>query len=129
MLWKNIQFEYQLNYSFLWEILYLNIFCFSLVSSLSKSSSPIGSNCDSPLTPSTIMSYSGVKRPKRNRTSFKHQQLRQMKQYFNLNHNPDSKDLKQLSQRTGLSKRVLQVIYISVESILNTMETKSKLIP
>ena len=75
------------------------------------------------------MSYSGVKRPKRNRTSFKHQQLRQMKQYFNLNHNPDSKDLKQLSQRTGLSKRVLQVIYISVESILNTMETKSKLIP
>ena len=75
------------------------------------------------------MSYSGVKRPKRNRTSFKHQQLRQMKQYFNLNHNPDSKDLKQLSQRTGLSKRVLQVIYISVEWILNTMETKSKLIP
>jgi len=32
-----------------------------------------------------------------------------MKSYFELNHNPDAKDLKQLSQKTGLSKRVLQV--------------------
>ena len=43
------------------------------------------------------------------RTSFKHHQLRVMKSYFELNHNPDAKDLKQLSQKTGLSKRVLQV--------------------
>ncbi|KAK6060502.1 homeobox domain protein [Cooperia oncophora] len=43
------------------------------------------------------------------RTSFKHHQLRTMKQYFNLNHNPDAKDLKQLAQKTGLTKRVLQV--------------------
>ena len=43
------------------------------------------------------------------RTSFKHHQLRVMKTYFELNHNPDAKDLKQLSQKTGLSKRVLQV--------------------
>uniref|UniRef100_A0A0R3S1M7 Homeobox domain-containing protein n=1 Tax=Elaeophora elaphi TaxID=1147741 RepID=A0A0R3S1M7_9BILA len=43
------------------------------------------------------------------RTSFKHHQLRTMKSYFNLNHNPDAKDLKQLAQRTGLTKRVLQV--------------------
>uniref|UniRef100_A0A1I7WSJ3 Homeobox domain-containing protein n=1 Tax=Heterorhabditis bacteriophora TaxID=37862 RepID=A0A1I7WSJ3_HETBA len=43
------------------------------------------------------------------RTSFKHHQLRAMKQYFNLNHNPDAKDLKQLAQKTGLTKRVLQV--------------------
>ena len=32
-----------------------------------------------------------------------------MKAYFSVNHNPDAKDLKQLSQKTGLSKRVLQV--------------------
>lgn len=32
-----------------------------------------------------------------------------MKTYFNLNHNPDAKDLKQLAQKTGLTKRVLQV--------------------
>ncbi|RWS22686.1 LIM/homeobox protein Lhx9-like protein [Leptotrombidium deliense] len=43
------------------------------------------------------------------RTSFKHNQLRMMKAHFGINHNPDSKDLKELSQSTGLSKRVLQV--------------------
>ena len=32
-----------------------------------------------------------------------------MKTYFELNHNPDNNDLKQLSLKTGLSKRVLQV--------------------
>jgi len=31
-----------------------------------------------------------------------------MKTYFELNHNPDNNDLKQLSIKTGLSKRVLQ---------------------
>lgn len=48
-------------------------------------------------------------RQKRMRTSFKHHELRIMKSYFALNHNPDAKDLKQLSIKTGLSKRVLQV--------------------
>nr|QFQ66907.1 LHX9-like protein [Hofstenia miamia] len=48
-------------------------------------------------------------RNKRVRTSFKNHQLRVLKQYFQLNHNPDAKELKQLSQKTGLSKRVLQV--------------------
>uniref|UniRef100_A0AC35FB41 Homeobox domain-containing protein n=1 Tax=Panagrolaimus sp. PS1159 TaxID=55785 RepID=A0AC35FB41_9BILA len=43
------------------------------------------------------------------RTSFKHHQLREMKRYFQLNHNPDAKDLKGLAQKTGLTKRVLQV--------------------
>lgn len=43
------------------------------------------------------------------RTSFKHHQLRTMKSYFAINHNPDAKDLKQLAQKTGLTKRVLQV--------------------
>ena len=48
-------------------------------------------------------------RTKRMRTSFKHNQLRTMKSYFAINQNPDAKDLKQLAQKTGLSKRVLQV--------------------
>jgi hypothetical protein len=45
------------------------------------------------------------------RTSFKHHQLRTMKAYFALNHNPDAKDLKQLAQKSGLTKRVLQVVH------------------
>lgn len=61
-------------------------------------------------------------RQKRMRTSFKHHQLRIMKSYFQLNHNPDAKDLKQLAQKTGLSKRVLQVWDAAVTSpfVLNT---------
>ena len=61
-------------------------------------------------------------RQKRVRTSFKHHQLRTMKSYFNLNHNPDAKDLKQLSQKTGLSKRVLQVSFL-VERVLPKVVT------
>ena len=52
-------------------------------------------------------------RTKRMRTSFKHHQLRTMKSYFAVNQNPDAKDLKQLAQKTGLSKRVLQVSFLS----------------
>ncbi|XP_078496933.1 LIM/homeobox protein Lhx2 [Lissotriton helveticus] len=54
-------------------------------------------------------SYSSSQKTKRMRTSFKHHQLRTMKSYFAINHNPDAKDLKQLAQKTGLTKRVLQV--------------------
>jgi hypothetical protein len=50
-----------------------------------------------------------INKKKRVRTSFKHQQLRIMKAHFQINQNPDSKDLKELSERTGLQKRVLQV--------------------
>jgi len=46
---------------------------------------------------------------KRNRTSFKPDQLRQMKEYFKRNMNPDSKELRELAFETGLNKRVLQV--------------------
>ncbi|KAM6986280.1 LIM/homeobox protein Lhx2-like isoform 2-T2 [Aplochiton taeniatus] len=53
--------------------------------------------------------YSSSHKSKRMRTSFKHHQLRTMKSYFAINHNPDAKDLKQLAQKTGLTKRVLQV--------------------
>jgi LIM homeobox protein 2/9 len=55
-------------------------------------------------------------RTKRMRTSFKHHQLRTMKSYFNINQNPDAKDLKQLAQKTGLSKRVLQVENLSLNA-------------
>lgn len=46
---------------------------------------------------------------RRLRTSFKQQQLRLMKTYFSLNHNPDSKAIKSLANKTGLDERVLQV--------------------
>ncbi|GBP86773.1 hypothetical protein EVAR_66682_1 [Eumeta japonica] len=63
---------------------------------------------DSSVTsPGSVSSH--TQRTKRMRTSFKHHQLRTMKSYFAINQNPDAKDLKQLAQKTGLSKRVLQV--------------------
>jgi hypothetical protein len=44
-----------------------------------------------------------------------------MKSFFSQNHNPDSKGLKILSQKTQLSKRVLQVdsLIIEIFSFLN----------
>nr|CAD2135454.1 unnamed protein product [Meloidogyne enterolobii] len=65
-------------------------------SNLSDSGDPLSSSNNS------------AQKLKRMRTSFKHTQLRTMKAYFFINHNPDSKDLKILSNKTGLSKRVLQ---------------------
>lgn len=65
---------------------------------------------DGSQSPGSGGSLSHHTRNKRMRTSFKHHQLRTMKSYFAINQNPDAKDLKQLSQKTGLSKRVLQVI-------------------
>nr|AAV84105.1 apterous [Euprymna scolopes] len=53
--------------------------------------------------------YQNAPRQKRMRTSFKHHQLRTLKSYFAVNHNPGAKDLKHLAQKTGLTKRVLQV--------------------
>ena len=58
---------------------------------------------------------------KRVRTSFKHQQLRAMKAYFQINPNPDAKDLKELSERTGLQKRVLQVWFHNSSSSSSTV--------
>ena len=51
----------------------------------------------------------GNSKTKRARTSFKHHQLRIMKAHFQVNQNPDSRELKMLSQKTGLDKKVLQV--------------------
>lgn len=65
-------------------------------------------------------------RTKRMRTSFKHHQLRTMKSYFGLNHNPDAKDLKQLAQKTGLTKRVLQVWFQNARAKYRRSLTKGK---
>ena len=51
----------------------------------------------------------GQAKTKRARTSFKHHQLRIMKAHFQVNQNPDSREPKMLSQKTGLDKKVLQV--------------------
>lgn len=51
----------------------------------------------------------GNSKTKRARTSFKHHQLRIMKAHFQINQNPDSRELKMLSQKTQLDKKVLQV--------------------
>jgi len=66
-------------------------------------------------------SDSSTPRQKRLRTSFKHHQLRVLKAYFALNHNPDAKDLKQLSQKTALGKRILQVSYDNVTLKYNSI--------
>lgn len=42
-----------------------------------------------------------------------------MKSYFAINHNPDAKDLKQLAQKTGLTKRVLQVRVIAATTVVH----------
>ncbi|CAO1303724.1 unnamed protein product [Diamesa hyperborea] len=68
----------------------------------------------------------GSSRTKRMRTSFKHHQLRTMKSYFAINHNPDAKDLKQLSQKTGLPKRVLQVWFQNARAKWRRMMMKQE---
>lgn len=86
------------------------------------------SSLSSPTNSSTMGTGGGMSqqqqqqtRTKRMRTSFKHHQLRTMKSYFNINQNPDAKDLKQLAQKTGLSKRVLQV---KIDSVLKLDTTR-----
>lgn len=70
--------------------------------------------------------YPPSQKTKRMRTSFKHHQLRTMKSYFAINHNPDAKDLKQLAQKTGLTKRVLQVRNLLVGSAYTALPLSVK---
>ena len=70
-------------------------------------------NSNSSNSNSSTSSNGNHQRTKRMRTSFKHSQLKMMKQYFTKNQNPDAKDLKGLAQDTMLSKRVLQVWLVS----------------
>lgn len=71
----------------------------------------------------TYASY--APRQKRVRTSFKTEQLNALKRYFESNKNPDSKDLKQLSQDIGLSKRVLQVWFQNARAKHRKLTTSS----
>lgn len=75
--------------------------------------SAVGLRIDTNYDSASSSSCNNQTRTKRMRTSFKHHQLRTMKSYFAINQNPDAKDLKQLAQKTGLSKRVLQVSLVS----------------
>lgn len=59
--------------------------------------------------PAGMDGQGGPGKTKRARTSFKHHQLRIMKHHFQINQNPDSRELKILSQKTQLDKKVLQV--------------------
>ncbi|GLH12666.1 Protein apterous [Gryllus bimaculatus] len=79
-----------------------------------------------PGTPGGMPGSNGQQRTKRMRTSFKHHQLRTMKSYFAINHNPDAKDLKQLSQKTGLPKRVLQVWFQNARAKWRRMVLKQE---
>ncbi|XP_030764139.1 protein apterous-like [Sitophilus oryzae] len=77
-------------------------------------------------SPGTPGLHGSNQRTKRMRTSFKHHQLRTMKSYFAINHNPDAKDLKQLSQKTGLPKRVLQVWFQNARAKWRRMMLKQE---
>lgn len=54
----------------------------------------------------------GAAKCKRMRTTFRNSQLKAMRLHFNQNQNPDGLELRRLSARTGLSKRVLQVLLL-----------------
>ena len=56
-------------------------------------------------------------RRKRMRSSFKHHQLKIMKFYFQTNHNPDAKELREISLKTGLMTRVIQVCIIDEKNV------------
>ena len=72
---------------------------------LSEDEASRGGSCFPYIDPNTGL----LEKTKRARTSFKHHQLRIMKSHFQMNQNPDSRELKELATKTGLDKKVLQV--------------------
>ncbi|XP_032872801.1 LIM/homeobox protein Lhx2-like [Amblyraja radiata] len=70
--------------------------------------------------------YSGQRKAKRIRTCFKHHQLRTMESYFAVKHNPDGKDWEELSKKTGLPKRVLQVWFQNARAKLRKTLTQEE---
>ncbi len=70
---------------------------------------PMNGFMEGAFPPGSGLDGSSQAKTKRARTSFKHHQLRIMKAHFQINQNPDSRELKMLSQKTGLDKKVLQV--------------------
>lgn len=65
---------------------------------------------------SSSSSTGGQVRQKRNRTSFKPHQLEAMRALFAVNQNPTTNELLQLSKKTGLPKRILQVWFQNVRA-------------
>ncbi|CAH1647471.1 unnamed protein product [Spodoptera littoralis] len=64
-------------------------------------------------------------RTKRMRTSFKHHQLRTMKSYFAINHNPDAKDLKQLIVAKETSLFANEICFgVNVSTVISVMALK-----
>ena len=68
-------------------------------------------------------------RRKRMRSSFKHHQLKIMKFYFQTNHNPDAKELREISLKTGLMTRVIQVGCISTKRKGSSYSTAERRAP
>jgi hypothetical protein len=57
--------------------------------------------------------FQGAKhKAKRIRTTFTEEQTATLQVEFNLDSNPDGADLERIAQKTGLSKRVTQVLFI-----------------
>ncbi|KAK7898198.1 hypothetical protein WMY93_019051 [Mugilogobius chulae] len=65
----------------------------------------------------------GHRRAKRIRTCFRSEQIRALESHFAQKQNPDGKDWNVLSQRTGLSKRVLQVWFQNARARLRRSVT------
>lgn len=70
-----------------------------------------------------------VEKTKRARTSFKHHQLRIMKSHFQMNQNPDSRELKELATKTGLDKKVLQVWFQNARAKWRRMNNSQGMAP
>lgn len=62
-------------------------------------------------SPASSLEHQKQSNKRRMRTSFKQHELRLMHTYFTVNRNPNRRDLEQLSEKTGLETRVLQVRY------------------
>lgn len=113
------------------------------LSEMTKSLTSSGSSDEDAQTPvENVVGKSKRGKPKRVRTTFKHYQLIAMKELFDLDKNPDSKALTELSEKVDLTKRVLQVWFQnarakqrkgqsifseSVEKLLSPAEEKNRI--
>ena len=66
-------------------------------------------NADLQQRPQGQDSADGLCKPKRTRTSFSCEQLSILRDYFNINPNPNAMELKTIAKSTKLEKKVLQV--------------------
>uniref|UniRef100_A0A0K2T842 LIM homeobox 2 [Chrysemys picta] n=1 Tax=Lepeophtheirus salmonis TaxID=72036 RepID=A0A0K2T842_LEPSM len=106
---------------------YLDISNPSQVAASSALGSPGSSGFLGPSSgnPGELLSGHPASKTKRARTSFKHHQLRIMRGHFQVNQNPDSRELKMLSQKTGLDKKVLQVWFQNARAKWRRVNTQT----